>query len=178
MSELPEIESVVYFLKPHLVNRKIKKVILEKESILVNSSKEELISNLTNRTITDFSRRGKILSFLFNDESRLYIHPRMVGQLITCPNELHKIKHTHLIMKLDNNEEFRYIDVRRLGKLYYIKINESVGYDEYLKGEGRDFENMHTLRLYDSDVCPACGNELTRMKIATRGTVYCSKCQK
>ena len=273
MSELPEIESVAYFLKPHLINRTIKKVILEKESILVNCKKEDLIENLINKTIKDFSRRGKILSFLFDDASRLYIHPRMVGQLITCPKDLPKIKHTHFIMELDNDEEFRYIDVRRLGKLYYLKkdedvsitginklgleyndekfdidylkqklskykktikealldqsivagigniyadeilfasgiiptkkaneltdyeinellisiqdtltnyteVNELVGYDEYLKGEGKDFANMHTLRLYNSDICPACGKELTRIKISSRGTVYCSDCQK
>ncbi|KXU52278.1 bifunctional DNA-formamidopyrimidine glycosylase/DNA-(apurinic or apyrimidinic site) lyase [Longibaculum muris] len=273
MSELPEIESVVYFLRPHLVNRTIKKVILEKESILVNCSKLELIDHLTNRTIIDFSRRGKILIFSLDDQSKLFIHPRMVGQLITCYKEFPEIKHTHFIMEFDNDEEFRYIDVRRLGKLYYlrdgedvsvtginklgleynnsqldidylklhlshfkktikdalldqsiitgigniyadeilfsagiipnkkakelsddeindlfisiqdtldnyIEINESVGYDEYLKGEGRDFKNMHILRLYDSEICPACGDKLTRIKISSRTTVYCPHCQK
>ena len=60
----------------------------------------------------------------------------------------------------------------------YIEINESVDYNKYLKGEGRDFENIHVLRLYDSDICPTCGNRLTRIKISSRGTVYCSNCQK
>lgn len=273
MSELPEIESVVYFLKSHLVNRTIKKVVLEKENILVHPTKQELIDNLTNHKIIDFSRRGKMVFFLLDDKSRLYIHPRMVGQFITCPKTLPEIKHTHFIMEFDNDEEFRYIDVRRLGKLYYlkeneednftgidklgmeyydeklnkatlksmllnykktikdalldqsliagigniyadeilfsakivpdkkakelsnneidkllhsiketlehyIKINESVSYEEYLKGEGRDFENMHTLRLYDSKICPICNKELARIKISSRGTVYCPNCQK
>ena len=31
MSELPEIESIVHFLKPHIVNRKIVEVILKKK---------------------------------------------------------------------------------------------------------------------------------------------------
>ncbi len=274
MSKIAEIESVKHFLKPHLVNRRITSVCLEKEDILVNKTKDELLKDLVDKTIIDFKRRGKILSFLLDDESTLFIHPRMVGQLITCPKTYPLIKHTHFVMKFDNDEEFRYIDVRRLGKIYYLKkderdnvtdinklgyeyddkelndkvlkellskhyrkaikevllnqsviagigniyadeilfnakilpnrqagylkdteikrllksirdvlnhyieVNESVGYDEYLKGEGRYFENMHSLRLYDSKVCPKCGSDLTRTKISSRGTVYCPKCQK
>ena len=273
MSELPEIESVVYFLKPHLLNRTIKKVTLEKESILVHPTKEELIDGLLHREIIHFSRRGKMVCFLLDDQSKLYIHPRMVGQFLTCPKNLPEIKHTHFIMEFDNDEEFRYIDVRRLGKLYYIKkdeddiytginrlgveyndeslnvatlksrllnykktvkdalldqsliagigniyadeilfvskimpnkkaqelsneeinrlfhaikevldryieLNESVGYDEYLKGEGKDFANMHVLRLYHSQRCPICNKELERTKLSSRGTVYCPHCQK
>ena len=273
MSELPEIESVVYFLKPHLINRTIKKLSLEKENILVNKTKEELFDGLVDKTIVDFTRRGKMLLFLLNDDSRLYIHPRMVGQLITCPKSFPMIKHTHFTMELDNEEEFRYIDVRRLGKLYYLKkdeedkvtgihrlgyeyddekldektfkymllkyrksikealldqslvagigniyadeilftakippnkktqnlnddeiqsllkairevlkhyieVNESVGYETYLKGEGKEFENMHVLRLYDSKICPICNAELKRIRISSRGTVYCTNCQK
>lgn len=61
---------------------------------------------------------------------------------------------------------------------HYIEVNESVGYEKYLKGEGRDFENMHVLRLYNSKICPICRAELKRIKISSRGTVYCSDCQK
>ena len=273
MSELPEIESIVYFLKDHLINRTIKRIELKKEKILVHPTKKELIEDLTNRRIVDFSRRGKFLSFLLDDESRLIIHPRMVGQLITCPKDFHEIKHTHFIMEFDNNEEFRYIDVRRFGKIYYLKkdeedsftginklgieyndntfnkesfqhlllkyrksikdvlldqsiitgigniyadeilfsakilpskkvkelssdeinslfnsiqkvlkhyteVNESVSYNEYLKGEGKEFKNMQVLRLYDSETCPVCGTSLSRVKISSRGTVYCPNCQR
>ena len=124
MSEIAEIESVKHFLKPHLANRKITSVILEKEDILINITKDELLKNLIDKTIIDFKRRGKILLFLLDDGSTLFIHPRMVGQLITCLKTLPKIKHTHFIMKFDNDEEFRYIDVRRLGKIYYLKKDE------------------------------------------------------
>ena len=273
MSEIEASESVKHFLKPHLANRKITSVILEKEDILINITKDELLKKLIDKTIIDFKRRGKILLFLLDDGSTLFIHPRMVGQLITCLKTLPKIKHTHFIMKFDNDEEFRYIDVRRLGKLYYIKkdeediytginrlgveyndeslnvatlksrllnykktvkdalldqsliagigniyadeilfvskimpnkkaqelsneeinrlfhaikevldryieLNESVGYDEYLKGEGKDFANMHVLRLYHSQRCPICNKELERTKLSSRGTVYCPHCQK
>ncbi len=273
MSEMPEIESIVYFLSPHLCGREIKNITVNNESILVNRTREQLTAVLIGRKITGITRRGKIFIVTLSDESKLYIHPRMVGQLITCPQDFPEIKHTHFIMQLDNNEEFRYIDVRRLGKIYhlskdedisitgihklgfeyddsrldekylqqrfqkykktvkealldqsiiagigniyadeilfqagilptekactlneveirklltsvhetlekYIAINESAGYEKYLKGEGRDFENMHSLRLYDMEECPVCKGQLQRIKIASRGTVYCPHCQK
>lgn len=169
-----EIESVVHFLKPHLVNRKIKSVTLEKENILVNKTKKELLNNLLNRTIIDFKRRGKITSFLFDDGSRLYIHPRIVGQLITCPKTLPNKKAKDLTDKEIKNLFKAIQEVLK----YYIEVNESVGYDEYLKGEGKDFENMHVLRLYDSKICPICKTDLERIRISSRGTVYCPNCQK
>ena len=37
---------------------------------------------------------------------------------------------------------------------------------------------QHELLVHGKDICPECGNKITKIKVNGRGTYYCEKCQK
>lgn len=69
-------------------------------------------------------RRGKFLSFCFDNKDRLFLHLRMTGQLLVTPSEYAPVKHTHLILNLSDGKQIRYIDTRRFWRFWYLKKGE------------------------------------------------------
>lgn len=120
MPELPEVETVKESLKPRLVGRKIKSVNILWDNIIAYPSKEEFIKNINDKIIIDIKRRGKFLLFDL-DEYYLLSHLRMEGKYFFKNQDDEINKHEHVIFNLDNEQELRYMDTRKFGKMYLIK---------------------------------------------------------
>jgi len=71
-------------------------------------------------TINNINRRGKWLLFDLNNYY-LLSHLRMEGKYFFKKTEEELEKHEHVVFHLDNNEELRYKDTRKFGKMYLIK---------------------------------------------------------
>ena len=120
MPELPEVETVKESLKSRLVGRKIKSVNILWDNIIAYPSKEKFIKDINDKIIIDIKRRGKFLLFDL-DDYYLLSHLRMEGKYF-FKNHCDEInKHEHVIFDLDNDEELRYMDTRKFGKMYLIK---------------------------------------------------------
>ena len=120
MPELPEVETVKESLKPRLVGRKIKNVNILWDNIIAYPSKEEFIKNINDKIIIDIKRRGKFLLFDL-DDYYLLSHLRMEGKYFFKNHDDEINKHEHVIFDLGNDEELRYMDTRKFGKMYLIK---------------------------------------------------------
>lgn len=120
MPELPEVETVKESLKCRLVGRKIKNVNILWDNIIAYPSKEEFIKDINDKIIIDIKRRGKFLLFDL-DDYYLLSHLRMEGKYFFKNHGDEINKHEHVIFDLDNDDELRYMDTRKFGKMYLIK---------------------------------------------------------
>lgn len=120
MPELPEVETVKESLRLKLTGRKIKNVNVIYDNIIAYPKVEDFIKNIKNQTINDMYRRGKFILFDL-DDYYLLSHLRMEGKYFFKSSKDKILKHEHIIFTLDNDEELRYMDTRKFGKMYLIK---------------------------------------------------------
>ena len=123
MPELPEVETVKNGLVKKVLNKKITNCNVLYQGIIAHPEKEQFVKNIKNQTINDIKRRGKFLLFEL-DNYYLISHLRMEGKyFIKEPTESLN-KHDHVIFTLNNNEELRYNDTRKFGKMHLFKKDE------------------------------------------------------
>lgn len=123
MPELPEVETVKETLKRKVLNKTISNVVIRYDGIIESPSVVDFSNNLKNQTIRDITRKGKWLIFELNDYY-LLSHLRMEGKYFFKNHDDDVNKHEHVIFDLGNNEELRYMDTRKFGKMYLIRKNE------------------------------------------------------
>lgn len=120
MPELPEVETVKETLKLKLIGKKIKDVKVYYDGIIAYPEVKEFSKQIKNLPIKDIKRRGKWLMFDL-DKYYLLSHLRMEGKYF-FKNKKDKLdNHEHVVFTLDGDEELRYRDTRKFGKMYLIK---------------------------------------------------------
>ncbi len=124
MPELPEVETVRRVLEPYLLKKTITGVQIHNAQVIAAPSPEQCIAGMTGQSIAAFARHGKFLRLLFESGDYLTIHLRMTGCLTVQPQTVPTEKHTHIVIALDDGNELRYQDVRRLGKLWFARHGE------------------------------------------------------
>jgi len=175
MPELPEVETVKESLKLKLIGKKIKGVNILWDNIIAYPSKEEFIREIGNKIITDIKRRGKFLMFDL-DEYYLLSHLRMEGKYFFKNNDESINKHEHVIFDLGNNEELRYMDTRKFGKMYLIK-KEDIDNIGPLKGLGLEpwddnLNSNYLLNKYKNKKLPIKSVLLAQSIIVGIGNIY------
>lgn len=122
MPELPEVETVKNKLKERLLNKKITDINILYNNIIEYPSIEDFKKQIINQEIKDIKRRGKWLLFEL-DDYYLLSHLRMEGKYLFRKKDEPIDKHEHVIFILDN-EELRYKDTRKFGRMHLIKKEE------------------------------------------------------
>ena len=120
MPELPEVETVKETLKLKLIEKKIKDVKVYYDGIIAYPEVKEFSKQIKSLPIKDIKRRGKWLMFDL-DKYYLLSHLRMEGKYFFKSKEDKIDNHEHVVFTLDNDEELRYRDTRKFGKMYLIK---------------------------------------------------------
>ena len=120
MPELPEVETVKETLKLKLIGKKIKDVKIYYDGIIAYPEVKEFSKQIKNLPIKDIKRRGKWLMFDL-DKYYLLSHLRMEGKYFFKNKEEKLDNHEHVVFTLDDDEELRYRDTRKFGKMYLIK---------------------------------------------------------
>jgi formamidopyrimidine-DNA glycosylase len=113
--ELPEVETVVREVRPHVAGRRIVRVRTGDKSLRRGWS-ADWHGSLAGRTITGVRRRGKWI-LLDLDDGLLVIHLGMTGRLTVTPAEQLSESHTHFVADLDDGRQLRFRDVRRFGSI-------------------------------------------------------------
>ncbi len=174
MPELPEVETVRSVIEPQVRGRIVEEVKVLNERVVAYPDPETFRTRLTGRAIAGMDRRGKLLSFLLDGGDRLFLHLRMTGRLLAAPPSWPGEKHTHLILRLSDGNELRYIDPRRFGRFWYIARGEPTaitGFDalgpeptderltaEYLKDRLAQCRRPIKEMLHDQTVIAGIGN--------------------
>ncbi|MCQ4637374.1 bifunctional DNA-formamidopyrimidine glycosylase/DNA-(apurinic or apyrimidinic site) lyase [Anaerovorax odorimutans] len=125
MPELPEVETVKRIIEPQIVGQKILSVTINHPQVIAYPGEHLFVELLTGQTVQSMSRRGKFLTIHFASGDRVVIHLRMTGQLLIAPMDYPIEKHTHFIAELSAGSELRYIDVRRFGRFWYLRADET-----------------------------------------------------
>lgn len=97
MTELPEIEILSREAKQYLIGHKIVRY-----EWLYTRQPSPGIENICNKTISNVTRKGKLLLINFDDGSTLAIHLMMVGQLLLAPPFQGEAKDICLLLQLEN----------------------------------------------------------------------------
>jgi len=121
MPELPEVETIVADLRPHLVGRTIERVELSFPTIVRHPEPELFADGVAGMRIESVSRRGKYILIGLRSPGAasllLVVHLGMTGQLRIVDAVTPLEKHTHAVFFLDDGSQLRYRDPRRFGRL-------------------------------------------------------------
>ncbi len=115
MPELPEVETTLRGLKPHLIGRKVNEVKVW-ERRLRWPIPRNLAQQLQGRRLLDIQRRGKYLIWQWEAmEDALLMHLGMSGSLSLHTNSSPRRKHDHFALTFSRTLVLRYHDPRRFG---------------------------------------------------------------
>ena len=79
MPELPEVETIRRVLEPQLLQASIEAVTVKRPEVIAHPSPSDFCTRLAGQTISGMGRRGKYLSILLENSSRILVHLRMTG---------------------------------------------------------------------------------------------------
>ena len=126
MPELPEIETVRRVVGPQIVGRRVTEVSVRHPKVIGRPDPESFAERLVGRTFTDLTRRGKNLTAILDDGSRMVMHMRMTGCLVVAPHDRPEEPHPHIVIGLDDGMELRFSDTRRFGRFWLLVDGEDV----------------------------------------------------
>ena len=154
MPELPEVETIVRDLRPHLVGRTIQSAKLSHDDVLRGVTKRKLTASLAGARIVGMTRRAKHAVIELElprparparparpkRPARLVIQPGMTGSLTIAntPLEPSAARYAVLRAPLDDGRELVYRDVRRLGTILLLDEKAWAAYDAALGPEPLD----------------------------------------
>lgn len=116
MPELPEVETVVRDLRPHLVGRRLARVRVSRKALRRKWS-PAWSRQIQGRIVANIDRRGKWI-LLDLGAPWLVVHLGMTGQFTVVNARQRPQPHTHLIFTLDDGQvELRFRDIRRFGSV-------------------------------------------------------------
>jgi formamidopyrimidine-DNA glycosylase len=115
--ELPEVETIVADLRPHLTGRTIVSCDLLFPTIVRHPEPEVFIDGVAGQRISSVRRRGKYILLNLENDVLLIVHLGMTGQLRLFDPMAPLQKHTHAVFVLDDGRHLRYRDPRRFGRL-------------------------------------------------------------
>lgn len=123
MPELPEVEAVKRGLDQSIVGKRVTAIEVMWPKIIRHDDIEAFKQSLIGQVCQRIDRRGKFLLIYF-DTHVLLSHLRMEGKYFLCDKEQPVHKHTHVILELDEQEELRYHDVRKFGRMELLEIGQ------------------------------------------------------
>jgi formamidopyrimidine-DNA glycosylase len=117
LPELPEVETIVRDLRPHLRGRRLAGVLSLNPPVLKFPSAESFRAAAEGAVFGVLVRRGKFIHAPLSTGDHLVVHLGMTGTLTLEQKDEPVRPHTHLRLQLDSGEELRYRDPRRFGRI-------------------------------------------------------------
>src|SRR3990167_11389016 len=121
MPELPEVETTLRGIEPHIEQQTLTKMIVRNRSLRWPIP-ENLERILAGQVITKLARRGKYLIFQC-DVGNILLHLGMSGRLRILLQAMPPEKHDHVDMCFANGKILRFTDPRRFGALLFTSEN-------------------------------------------------------
>ncbi|GAB4176215.1 MAG: bifunctional DNA-formamidopyrimidine glycosylase/DNA-(apurinic or apyrimidinic site) lyase [Thalassobaculales bacterium] len=115
MPELPEVETVMRGLAPHLEGRRLAAV-EQRRPDLRRPFPPDFAARLTGRRVSHLRRRAKYILATLDDGAMLLIHLGMSGRLLVSPGRPPALDpHDHVVLTTEDGTVIRFNDVRRFG---------------------------------------------------------------
>jgi len=117
MPELPEVETTLRGIKPHLLNQRVARVLVRDARLRWPVPDE--VKKAEGQRFVSLARRGKYL-LLNLEKGGLIIHLGMSGSLRILEQPLSAEKHDHVDVELENGVCLRFNDPRRFGAFLWV----------------------------------------------------------
>jgi formamidopyrimidine-DNA glycosylase len=125
MPELPEVETIRLTLEPRLVGRTFARVDIDDARLVRPFEPRSVAAELEGERVSALERRGKYLVVRFDSGRALLIHLRMTGSLRHAPRgTLDDDRYRRAVVKLDDESDVAYRDVRRFGTWLLLEPEE------------------------------------------------------
>ena len=125
MPELPEVETIRTGLEPNLVGRTFQQVDISDPRLTRPIDPREVAAELEGETVAAVERRGKYLVVRFETGRVLLVHLRMTGSLLHAPRgAAADDAYVRAVVRLDNESDVAYRDVRRFGTWLLLEPGE------------------------------------------------------
>jgi formamidopyrimidine-DNA glycosylase len=184
MPELPEVQTVVSSLAPHVTGARVVAVQLNRTDI-VRPMGADLPALLVGRTITAVERRAKRIVFTVEGCDRFYIHLGMSGRLTVERAGAEVKKHTHLQIDVegsgfgvqgsggDGGMQIRFRDPRRFGGVFWLGCESA---EEGLGPEPLTLKPAKLATVLAGTRRPIKSALLDQRLIAGLGNIYADEC--
>lgn len=139
MPELPEVETIVRDIRPHVLGRKFLSAALSHDDVLRGVSRKRLVRDLAGKRVTGMFRRAKHVVIELGDQ-RLVIQPGMTGALLIYPQRQAgaAARYNVLTIRMEDGRYLVYEDVRRLGTILLLNPRQWLQYDASIGPEPLD----------------------------------------
>jgi formamidopyrimidine-DNA glycosylase len=117
MPELPEVETTLRGIEPHLLDQRITRIVVRDPRLRWPVPVE--VKKAEGQPIVNLDRRGKYL-LLHLGQGGLIIHLGMSGSLRILQEPLAPEKHDHIDVELENGVCLRFNDPRRFGAFLWV----------------------------------------------------------
>ncbi len=178
MPELPEVEITRRRIEPHLLGRRVSRLLTTKPSYFFLTPPATLKRRLEQRTFERVSRHGKYLVAWLDDGSRLLLHLGMTGQLFAEGAANSKLghypdQHTHLSLSFeDGGARVFFRDVRKFGKVRWLSRSTSDPRLEKLGVDALEIAGEHLFAASRSRKLPVKSLLLDQKVLAGVGNIY------
>ena len=171
MPELPEVETIRQQLEPHLVGRRFDRVEIGDSRLVRPFEPNAVAAELEGERVAALERRGKYLIVRFESGRALLIHLRMTGSLRHAPKgTLADDPHRRAVVKLDDESDVAYRDVRRFGTWQLLEPGELEPYLE--QRLGRTFTARRLAQRLEGRRAPIKAALLDQRTVAGLGNIY------
>lgn len=122
MPELPEVETTLRGIRPHVIQQRIDKITIRQHRLRWPIP-SDLSARASQQSIQTLSRRGKYL-LLHLENGILLIHLGMSGRLCVVSPDHPPQKHDHVDIHFQHHLVLRYTDPRRFGAMLWVEPNQ------------------------------------------------------
>jgi len=181
MPELPEVETIVRGLRPHLEGRRLVRVD-QRRAGLRFPFPANFAGRLEGRRVTRIGRRAKYILVYLDDGQVLLCHLGMSGRFVMHDGgqPLPALdKHDHIILTTDQGTEIRFNDARRFGMMDVVRADELEGHkllrDLGPEPLGNDFSGPGLAAALRGRRTPIKAALLDQKVVAGLGNIYVSE---
>ena len=127
MPELPELELLRTALGDYLAGRSVLSVQVDpKRQVVLRYPPADFARDLTGRTFKAVTRRGKFLTFAFEDDGpSLIVNPMLGGRFAFCTRAAPALASTCFTLQLSGAMDLRFLDSVQMARVYLTERPEA-----------------------------------------------------
>jgi len=151
MPELPDVEYFKIYFKQTSLHKKITQITCDARELIQSVSFNQLKQSMVGTQFTDAHRRGKLLLITIDNlDKKLGLHFAMTGKLHYVKQDRKKEgddRFTRLTFRFENGYELRWINMRKLGKVYLVSDPQKIDLIAEMGPEPLDLTYQEFARL-------------------------------
>jgi formamidopyrimidine-DNA glycosylase len=177
MPELPEVETVLRGIEPHLIGNQIKEVQINRPDLRIPFP-PDLKEILSGQRVTRLERRAKYILIHLKNGKALVVHLGMSGKLSVQPrgHNAPQEKHDHLVLMLQDGKNIVYNDPRRFGMIFLVESDNQAGHPAFaLLGPepfGKEFTPVYLKEKFSAKKTSIKQALLDQRIVAGLGNIY------